>query len=99
MDILLYWLFLNADRFRTKLFQPIPVAPDVIFTSIWLSWGRGSPVFNVSKTGATHFGQQPAIWSYFAGILPMARIANIFHTPILPVVAEVLIYLLYATVG
>ncbi|WP_375102300.1 hypothetical protein ACDZ28_00265 (plasmid) [Paenibacillus sp. RS8] len=57
------------------------------------------PCIQISKAGATHFGQQPAIWSYFAGILPMARIANIFHTPILPVVAEVLIYLLYATVG
>ncbi|ERI07312.1 hypothetical protein HMPREF0083_04596 [Aneurinibacillus aneurinilyticus ATCC 12856] len=33
------------------------------------------------------------------GILPMARIANIFHALILPVVAEVLIYLLNATVG
>lgn len=29
----------------------------------------------------------------------MARIANIFHALILPVVAEVLIYLLNATVG
>jgi len=44
---LLYWLFLNADRFRTKLFQPIPVAPDAIFTSIRLSWGRGSPVLMI----------------------------------------------------
>ncbi len=42
----LYWLVLNADRFRTELFQPIPVAPDAIFTSIRLSWGRDSPVFN-----------------------------------------------------
>ncbi len=55
-----------------------------------------------SVMAATSSGQNEVWIGSFkktSGILPMARIANIFHALILPVVAEVLIHLLDSAVG